>query len=693
MNPSKIFYLYSDRLNPTKQVYSMEHAFEEPTFRFICGGVDIDFKANVFNELLKIIPKQRSNFVHDALPNFKRSAHQTLQLFRGLCSRNLVSFAQVRSTPQRLLSLYETVAMVDPALALVLADHFTFFGLVASHADTKLQRVLLEGADSGRIVGCIAQRELSADEPPFNTEARYDAYEKCFYIRGTGKFAVVAAEFADWAIVSATLTLHKSDNQGTYLFLVPLREGGHLCKCISVSPIASENDTLNSSGSAIIHFDEVRIEPNYLLHPFTITKDGRISYVEGKRTDTSVLDLLQMRTRLATGAIYVGLLKRLLTDVVHFVSQKDVVGPDFRRNYPYFGIQHVQRPLVSFVAKSYVYFVGWQQILSSFTNVSSILPRYEDHMKLAGTIHFLQELVTDLNIFALKFLGIHSILSSSIFDSAFAVVQLRKERLDSTTLIREVAFKSVTKNIGTTHWGWWLTSFLQSLPSLDRFVKNPFYSPRNAELGRHYIFFSHKHYASKRRLRLSREIERRRGGSEHQWYDWVMFQHREVVHCGEAFMEMYFMDCIMNETQNCTDPRGRKLLRDVGWIYALTRQMDRLDFILSKKMLSEAKAVALFSHIDNLVTVLAPQCVNMVDAFQFPRPFRSPYGWDDMESYWTIPGTNVHIQRGDKVALHQPKYEEGGSTKSEQETAKEEEANFDLFHGLTDHPSYSKKPF
>ncbi|CCW63616.1 unnamed protein product [Phytomonas sp. EM1] len=581
--------------------------------------------------------------------------------------------------------------MVDPALALVVADHFTFFGLVATHADTELQRILLEGADSGRVVGCIAQRELRAEGAPFNTEARYDAHEKCFFIRGTGKFAVVAAEFADWAIVSATLTLHKSDNQGTYLFLVPLREGGRLRKCVSVSPITSENDTLSSCGVSLIHFEEVRVEPNYLLHPFTVTKDGRVSYVEGKQTDISVLDVLQTRTRLATGAIYVGLMKKLLSDMVYFVSQKEVVGPDFRRNYPYFGIQHVQSALVSLVAKAYVYLIGWQRMLSSFTDMSSKLPRYEDHMKLTGTVHFLQEMLTNLNTFALEFVGIHAILSSSVIDSASAVVQLRKEGLDNSTLIREVAFKCVTKNIGTTHWGWWLTSFLQSLPSLDRLVKNPFYSPRNAELGRHYIFFSHKHYATKHRLRWSRELERRRGGSEHQWYDWVMFQHREVVHCGEAFMEMHFMDWIMNETQNCTDPRGRKLLRDVGWIYALTRQMDRLDFILSKQMLSEAKAVVLVSHLDNLVTVLAPQCVNMVDAMGLPDPFRAPYGLSEMESYWTIPGTNAHIQRGDKVALRQPKYEEGGSTKAEQETAREEEAEFDLFHGLADHPSYSKK--
>ncbi|EPY16036.1 hypothetical protein STCU_11593 [Strigomonas culicis] len=171
-----------------------------------------------------------------------------------------------------------------------------------------------------------------------------------------------------------------------------------------------------------------------------------------------------------------------------------------------------------------------------------------------------------------------------------------------------------------------------------------------------------------------------------------MFRHREVVHCGEAFMEMYLLEVLMDETQKCADPRGRKIIRDIGWVYALTRQMDRLDYILSKKMLSTNKAIILASHLDNIVTVLAPQCVNLVDAMEVPAAFRAPCAAADMEPYWTIPGTNTHIERGDTVALHKDKERERREhTKAGQEEIREEAEEFDLFHGLADKPSYVKK--
>ncbi|KEG10399.1 putative acyl-CoA oxidase [Trypanosoma grayi] len=676
-------------LNPSKQLYTMDHAFEEPTFRFICEGVDIDYKEEVRAALLEVIPPKPSNFTSCSNETWMQeiTPQRTLQLLRSIAKRQLLSFAQIKSTPQLFSAFFETLAMCNSALALVSADHFTFAAMVATHGSKDVQVTLLDDVDSCSILGAIAHRELIAEGIPLNTEARYDKEENCFFLRGTGKFAVVAAAFADWAIVTATVTLKKEDNHGPHAFVVQLRERGALRKGVSVRPIQGEHPTMGASGVGVIHFDNVRIPVTALLLPSQIV-NGELTTIGDVDTPTS-LQVLTQQTRLATAALYAGTLKKFLTDIIHFISQKDIVGPDGRRNYPFFGVQHVQTPLVKILAKSYAYLACWRRVLTAFTKPAEKHPTYEDEMKLAGTIHFLQESLLELHQFADNFMGVHASVSSTGNSDAVVMVHLRQEGVDQSSLIREVAFKSVTRNIGTTHWGWWLTNLLEPFAAADRLVKNPFYSPRIADLGRHLMFFSHKHYRAKKRLRQSREIERRKGGVEHQWYDWVMFRHQQVLHCGEAYMEMYSMEVMMDETQGCTDPRARKLLRDIGWVFALARQQDRLDYILTQQLLSPGKANVLGSHLDNLVTVLAAQCINLVDAFQVPESFRAPCAANDVEPYWTIPGTNTGIQRGDRVVLFQTKKQKG-DTKAEQENMRESDEEFDLFHGLADKPSFAQ---
>nr|CCC89540.1 conserved hypothetical protein [Trypanosoma congolense IL3000] len=681
--------LYAEQ-NPPRQAYRMDHAFEEPTFRFICEGVDIDYREEVRCALLEILPRNPTSFAgfDDTARLQETSVRHTVKLLRVLAKKNILSFAQTRSTPQKFYAFYEILAMCHAPLSLLAADHFTFAAFVARHGSKEVQQAVLDHVDSCNVIGAIAHRELIAEGVPLNTDARYDAMENNFTLRGAGKFAVVGAMCADWALVTATVTLNKNDNMGVHVFAVQMREGGAMKKGITVRPIQNEHDMMSASGVGVIHFDNVVIPVTSLLSPSQIVKGNFVTTNDGSVLTAAQALVQQMR--LATAAIYAGILKRYLTTVVRFVAQRCVVGPNGERNYPLFGVQHVQTPMVKLVCTSYVYLALWRRVLPAFTKTERSVPSYEEDMRLAGTIYFLTQNILGLRAFADEFMGVHSSLRSTGGADALLAIHLRQEGVDHSSLIREVAFKSVIKNAGTTHWGWWLSNVFHSFAALDRFIRNPFYSPRIADLGRHLMFFGHKHYREKRRLRQSREIERRRGGSEHQWYDWVMFRHDQVLHCGEAYIEMNALEVMMDETQACTDPRARKLLRDIGWIYALARQQDRLNYFLSQQMLTPGKSSVLGSHIDNLVTVMAPQCVNLVDSFQLPEALRAPCAAEDMESYWTIPGTHTGIQRGDKV-IHFRAKNPFGETKAEQEQMSESMEDFDLFHGLADKPSFSDK--
>nr|CCC46749.1 conserved hypothetical protein [Trypanosoma vivax Y486] len=676
--------------DPTKQMYQLECAFEEPTFRFICEGVDMDYRQEVREAVLSAIGRGSSNFTGKNEDDFvcAGSLQNTLRLLRATAKRQLISFAQVKSTPRLFHIMFETIATCNTALSLIAADHFTFAAMVATNGTKEVQAAILDDVDSCRIIGAIAHRELVAEGAPLNTEARYDKEDECFVLRGAGKFAVVAGACADWAIVTATLTLNKSDNRGTHAFVVQLRENGVLKKGISVRPMHGEHVVMSASGVGVIHFDNVRIPLCALMLPARIL-DGEVT-MEGDVNTLTSLQALTLQLRLSTASLYAGTLKRFLVNVVRHVAGRVVVGPDGLRNHPLFGIQHVQTQLVKIFAKSYVYLTLWRRVLSAFTDSCRKPPSYEDEMKLSGVVHFLQESLLELSRFSHCYMGVHASLDSTGDHDATLVVHLRQEGLDQSALIREVAHKSVLKNIGTTHWGWQLSNVFRSFKSLDRLVKNPFYSPRIADLGRHLIFFGHKHYREKKQLRRSRDVERRKGGKEHQWYDWVMFRHEQVLHCGEAYVEMVSLDIMMDETQKCTDPRARKLLRDIGWIFALARQQDRLDYFLTHHMLTPTKSAVLGTQLDNLATVFAPQCVNLVDAFQVPKECRAPCAAEDMERYWTIPGTDTWIQRGDKMTVTGVQSAKGNS-KTEQEQMKESDEDVDLLHGLADEPSFVRK--
>ncbi|RNF02489.1 putative acyl-CoA oxidase [Trypanosoma rangeli] len=146
--------------------------------------------------------------------------------------------------------------------------------MITTHGTNEMQKTILDDADTRRVIGAIAHRELVADSAPLNTEARYDKDGRCFVVRGGGKFAVVGAGFADWAIVTVTLTLNEQDNHGHHAFVVQLREGGALRKVVSMRPIQGEHPTMSASGVGALHFDNVRLPVFAMLLPSRIVGRG-----------------------------------------------------------------------------------------------------------------------------------------------------------------------------------------------------------------------------------------------------------------------------------------------------------------------------------------------------------------------------------------------------------------------------------
>lgn len=864
------------RTSPTSlPEYVIQRSFDEPTMRFLFEGQWMDLKEEIREALVAVLPppprhfsmrKGRGEEVHfyprregasgssssssktsplgkgsepmgggkstpssSSLAVDPVSPVATKLLLRALLQRPLgVSYAMYRSSMDRLLAFYETVATAHPVLASVAAHHFTAAGMLSSHGSPLLRQRYaqwLDGADSGHILGTIATQELIAEDgPPVNTEAQYDYHEKCFVLRGTGKFAVVGAMMAEYLIVSAILTTKKTEHNGMHLFVVPLREEGSRGSAgagggtsgsigekntsggstssrfsfaslgsrrpdIKIEPIEGEGDVFTASGTAVIYFDHTKISADHLLGPFCMDETtgevvsreewearqkerrreggGRGGAVEEPRTTTeakasheqeeavhterpssasgastfsffaslyamirsspvlaslsweklnpfpkrenpdepfggiegtprtktgtiprrgpaslgsnwafgsststttaagggggggwsgrrkggrgaeeeTAVEVLRFRTRLATTAISLGMLKKQVRDAVQYTTQQHVIGPSGYREYPYLGLQEVQTPLVSLVVKASLFTLAWNRFQrewlslsstsreeakrsdggagstssssSSWWSSSSWKRRLTRSMQLTGLLAMVDRTVLlELEAFRRRFTHVHGVLDSTGAGSwSSGTLLLRQEYHNHQERLREVARSSVVFNIGSTHWGWRVSSVASRFPFLQRFVQNPLYSPRIADLGRHYLFFSHKHFGLKKRLQRALQIETRRGGGTYAWHDWRTFRHADVLHCGEAFMEIYLMETIMEEVQRCSgDLRARKLLRDIGWIYALTRQKEDLGYYVTTGQLSRQKGLILTPHLENLCTVFAPQSRHVAEA-------------------------------------------------------------------------------
>mmetsp|Transcript_58854 Transcript_58854/g.68027 ORF Transcript_58854/g.68027 Transcript_58854/m.68027 type:complete len:765 (-) Transcript_58854:37-2331(-) len=695
--------------SPAGLDYQIDKVFDEPFMRLLLEGIDADFKHSIREALTEILPKRDINFTQhsgDVLAPPDTTAQRDMHLvshqhvirtLQRIGARGLVSFAEIRSTPRHLLSFYEVLATSHSALSLSAAEHFTFATFVSQHANESIRSQILDGVDAFKVIGTVMTQEHVADEAPFNTEARWDIEEQCFYLRGAAKTWVVNAVSAQWAVVSATITVAKQMNKGANLFFVRLRDDRlNILPGIHIEAVKGEHDPVfEGCGVGTVHFHNVKISKDAMMKMYDISRLGDLSLRSGFRDDVLPLSMLMHQRRLATAALYVGTVKSILTTVTEFTARRYVCGHDGSRRHPAFGVQHVQTPLVANLTKALMHIFGWLTTEPQLLDVENIVkPQPEDEMKLCGLLHGLQESLLDSQNFSMRVLGPHAVLQSTNLRSAASIVALRKEGVDGSKWIREVAYRSVTMRLGTQHWGWRAANALHGVSSpLDRFVKNPFYTPRVADLSRHLLFFSHKHHLTRRRLQLGRDIEERKAGAEGSWYEWTMFRHRQVSHCGEAYMEQFLLDVIIKVTEKAYDPKGRKLLRDLGWMYAVTRIVDNLDFHLSSKMLPLSKGTVAREHQDNLATVLASQAVNLVVCFGIPESWRSPSG---AELYWTIPGTTMGVERSDAVAAVDPKQkrpeEEAGETKEEQEAAMNDtHTEHDFLHGLDKKETASKK--
>eukprot|EP00388_Colpodella_angusta_P008632 GDKJ01023470.1.p1 GENE.GDKJ01023470.1~~GDKJ01023470.1.p1 ORF type:complete len:125 (-),score=5.38 GDKJ01023470.1:45-395(-) len=113
----------------------------------------------------------------------------------------------------------------------------------------------------------------------------------------------------------------------------------------------------------------------------------------------------------------------------------------------------------------------------------------------------------------------------------------------------------------------------------------------------------------------------------------------------------------------------------MNWTYSLSC-MHHSNWLLVREQLLSARRIRIVNdHYDNLCTLIAPQCLNLVASLRVPEPFLSPLS-SPLQHYYSIPGT--FVSGGDAVEVAKMK----DDTKEDQEKIVEDEEDFDMLHGL-----------
>ena len=133
---------------------------------------------------------------------------------------------------------------------------------LARFGSEELKREFLAPAIAGDAVGCIGVSEPGAgsDVASIKSHARKDGDD---YIISGQKMWITNSLQADWMCMLVN-TGDGPQHKNKSLVMVPMREGGKLCKGIEVGKKIKKIG-MNASDTGLIYFDEVRVPQRYLI--------------------------------------------------------------------------------------------------------------------------------------------------------------------------------------------------------------------------------------------------------------------------------------------------------------------------------------------------------------------------------------------------------------------------------------------
>ena len=317
-------------------------------------------------------------------------AHERRKLILGL---GLVTAQDQVENPSKLMTMCETVGMLDTSSAMKISVQMNLFAGMLREVGTERHREMVRKAGSLDAIGGFALTELGHgnDLSALETTATWSPPGFTLHSPTVSSHKILVSNVyhsAQWLIVFAQLQIH-GNNEGIHAFLVRIRnEDMSVVKGVRIETMGMKMED-HGNDSAKVAFDGVEIPREALLNRYSeVNERGEFrSEIERKKERVGAIMGQMTYSRLCTASTVLGACKLGALIMTRFSAQRLSTGPTGKSDTPILSYQLQQNALFPLLSKLICLNIFHNYVQREFAQRSPHMPELSILTKAMLTWH------------------------------------------------------------------------------------------------------------------------------------------------------------------------------------------------------------------------------------------------------------------------------------------------------------------